>query len=112
MEEAYTDGTLGSRILIVTEHADTGETCETLSRIIRDVVAKNGGTVEIMIASVSVHPTKFFSSDVSRKEKWVWGQEGMIGASAFRRNHLPMNDEEMNRIMKDLAERVIVAARM
>lgn len=107
IEEAYAHGMLGNRILIVTEHADTGETCETLSRIIREVVAKKGGSVDIVIAAVSVHPTKFFRPDASRKEKWVWGQRGIIGASAFRRNNMPVTHADM----AELAQKVTTVVR-
>lgn len=107
VKEAYTRSRLGTRILIVTEHADTGETCETLSQTLRDVMGQDGDRAEILIASLSVHPQKFFDTNTQRKERWVWGQRGIIGASAFRRSKLPVTNTDM----AELAQKIITAIR-
>ena len=98
---AYAKGTIGNKILIVTEHADSGKTCETLSKLIREVGREFGKSPEIRIASVSVHQNKFVEGP-NLKEKWVWGEKSNIGSSAFKRENLEITREDMARFAENV----------
>lgn len=89
--DAFERQTVGHKILIVTEHADSGDACETLAKAIRTVADEFNKKPEICIASLSAHPLVFFSSYAGKQERierWEVGQKGLIGVSAFRHPNL------------------------
>lgn len=108
LRDAYTSRTLGKKILIVTEHADEGETCETLAKVIRQVAEEYGEEPEILIAAVSVDPMFFSESAVkARKERWVWGEMGNIGVSAFHRVNVTAVPANMAQLAETMAPYIL-----